>query len=137
MRGGLVLTPSRVHKVARLALESQAISQPPCWFKVIGKNPPPEMLTRTQPVDVNHTVRAKKSKSRKPSKSFQPIPIVYEEDQLRHDFFADHPWELARPRIVLENDGKDGNRCDWSRIKQRGRPLNGERLVIHRIIRYH
>jgi small subunit ribosomal protein S23 len=34
---------------------------------------------------------------------------------------------LARPRIVLENDGKDAQKCDWSRIQQPGRPLTGER----------
>ena len=46
---------------------------------------------------------------------------------MRKEFYGDHPWELARPRIVLENDGRDGQRCNWSQIQQRGRPLNGER----------
>jgi small subunit ribosomal protein S23 len=58
---------------------------------------------------------------------FKPLPIDYEEDALRKEFYSDHPWELARPRIVLEGDGKDGQRVDWSRMQQRGRPLNGER----------
>ena len=58
---------------------------------------------------------------------FKPQLIEYEEDRLRREFYGDHPWELARPRVVLENDGKDGQRCDWSRIQQLGRPLNGER----------
>jgi small subunit ribosomal protein S23 len=58
---------------------------------------------------------------------FKPQPIEYEEDVLRKEFYNDHPWELARPRIVLEDDGKDGQRVDWSRLQQRGRPLNGER----------
>jgi small subunit ribosomal protein S23 len=58
---------------------------------------------------------------------FRPQPIEYEEDHLRKVFYKDHPWELARPRIVLENDGRDGQKCDWSKIQQVGRPLNGER----------
>jgi hypothetical protein len=58
---------------------------------------------------------------------FKPHPIDYEEDRLRKEFYGDHPWELARPRIVLENFGTDGQWCDWSKIQQRGRPLNGER----------
>lgn len=58
---------------------------------------------------------------------FKPQMITYEEDKLRKAFYGDHPWELARPRIILEQDGKDGQRCDWSRIKQPGRELNGER----------
>jgi len=60
---------------------------------------------------------------------FKPQPITYEEDRLRKEFYGDHPWELARPRIVLEQDGKDGQRCDWSRIEQRGKPLNGESVI--------
>jgi hypothetical protein len=58
---------------------------------------------------------------------FKPQPIEYEEDRLRREFYGDHPWELARPRIVLENDGRDGQRCNWEKIQQPGRPLNGER----------
>jgi len=60
---------------------------------------------------------------------FKPQQIVYEEDSIRQDFFRDHPWELARPRILLETDGKDGQKCDWSKLRQPGRPLNGESVV--------
>lgn len=61
------------------------------------------------------------------SRRFRPVQIRYPEDELRAEFFGDHPWELARPRIVLEDDGKDYQRQDWSRIEAPGRPLNGER----------
>jgi small subunit ribosomal protein S23 len=86
-------------------------------------------MTRTQPVQ--HREPSRKSRVRKPSKMFKPQPIQYEEDRLRCEFYGDHPWELARPRIILENDGKDGQRCDWSRIQQTGRPLNGERFGFY------
>ena len=68
-----------------------------------------------------------KSHNKKPSKLFQPLKIKYEEDQLRKEFFRDHPWELARPRIVLEKSGKDFENYDWSRLQQPGRRLDGER----------
>jgi small subunit ribosomal protein S23 len=45
---------------------------------------------------------------------FQPVKVKYEEDKLRWEYFNDHPWELARPRIVLENDGRDSEKWDWS-----------------------
>lgn len=61
---------------------------------------------------------------------FQPQQIRHEEDDLRREFFGDHPWELARPRVLLENDGKDYQRWDWSKPDQTGRPLSGERLVM-------
>ncbi|KAG0652280.1 37S ribosomal [Hyphodiscus hymeniophilus] len=124
---GLNLKPSRVYQTASLLLESNTISQPPPWFKTIGSIPPSEILTRTQPTQ--HRVPNSKPRTRKPSKMFKPQQIEYEEDRLRREFYGDHPWELARPRVVLENDGKDGQRCDWSRIQQPGRPLNGESVV--------
>ena len=46
---------------------------------------------------------------------------------LRREFFKDHPWELARPRILLEDDGKDSQKTDWSRIQQKEKALSGER----------
>lgn len=54
---------------------------------------------------------------------------MYEEDKLRMNFFQDHPWELARPRVILEDDGKDGQKVDWSELDQPGRQLNGERYI--------
>jgi small subunit ribosomal protein S23 len=79
-----------------------------------------------------------KTLKRKASKAFQPLPIAYPEDRLRKEFFADHPWELARPRMVLEDDGKDGQRRDWASIIQESKPLDGERYMprgpsVHRI----
>jgi len=124
---GLNLKPSRVFQTASLLLESQSISQAPPWFKTIGSIPPGEIMTRTQPVQ--HRDSNRKSRTRKPSKMFKPQLIEYEEDRLRREFYRDHPWELARPRIVLENDGKDAQRCDWSRIQQPGRPLTGESVI--------
>jgi small subunit ribosomal protein S23 len=85
---------------------------------------------------------------------FTPLNLTYEEDRLRWEYFNDHPWELARPRVILENDGKDNEKWDWGveldigltrprnattdergrtaeqwemlRESQAGRPLNGE-----------
>lgn len=68
-------------------------------------------------------------KPKKASRLFQPVEIKYEEDQLRKEFFRDHPWELARPRVLVESTGKDFERYDWSRIQQPGKRLDGERCV--------
>ncbi|KAI9872685.1 MAG: mitochondrial ribosomal small subunit component [Pleopsidium flavum] len=101
-------------------------SAPP-WYNIISNVPPAQTLVRTQPIQ--HHEQRKRSKTRKPSKMFQPQTIVYEEDALRKEFFGDHPWELARPRVLLENDGKDGQNDDWSKIGQPGRILDGESVV--------
>lgn len=122
---GLNLKPSRVYQTASALLESQSISQIPPWYTTIGSVPPSAILTRTQPVQ--HRDNNGRPRTRKASKLFKPQAIVYEEDRLRQEFFRDHPWELARPRIVLESDGRDGQRCDWSKMEQPGRALTGER----------
>lgn len=129
------LTPSRVYQRASRLIELKKVgadagvlqSIPP-WFQTIGSLPPGEILTRPQPVQ--HSDVAPKRRTKKPSKMFKPMHISYEEDNLRDNFYSDHPWELARPRVILEQDGKDGQRCDWSKIQQPGRELNGERLVL-------
>lgn len=61
---------------------------------------------------------------------FKPVKIRYPEDGLRTEFFGDHPWELARPRIVLEGDGNNAKNWDWSKIEQRGKKLDGERYYV-------
>lgn len=60
---------------------------------------------------------------------FQPARITYQEDRLRAEFFGDHPWELARPKVIVEDSGNDAKSRDWSKIQQRGKILDGESVV--------
>lgn len=117
--------PLRVHRTASQLFASERTKNLPSWHEVIGTVPPAQTLVRSQPLQ--HQEKPRRPKIRKPSKLFQPQRIVYEEDRLRKEFFGDHPWELARPRVVLENDGKDAERKDWSLISQPDRPIDGER----------
>lgn len=121
--------PSRVYQTATLVQETYkgSTGRPPIppWYTTIGSNPPGEILTRIPAIQ--HRDKVQSRRVRKPSKMFVPQPITYEEDKLRKEFYSDHPWELARPRIILEQDGKDGQKCDWSKIQQPGRQLNAER----------
>lgn len=121
------LRPARVRQSAAMLLSSKRITQQPPWFQIMHDVPPSEMLVRTQPVQ--HVDPPKNKKVRKASRLFQPQRIAYQEDKLRQEFFADHPWELARPRVLVENDGKDHQKWDWSKSSQPGRPSNGERLA--------
>ncbi len=117
--------PLRVHRTASQLLAAERIKHVPPWHEVIGTVPPAQTLVRSQPLQ--HQEKPRRPNIKKPSKMFQPQRIVYEEDTLRKEFFADHPWELARPRVVLENDGRDAERRDWSLVSQPGRPVDGER----------
>lgn len=101
-----------------------AIKSVPRWLKVAESIQPTEVAVRTIPVQLE----APKPGMRKPRRTYRPQKIVYEEDELRQTFFKDHPWELARPRILIEQDGNDALRLDWSKgLVQPGFPLSGER----------
>lgn len=111
--------PQRVHKAVTQLLQIGRISEVPPWYHKMELFPPTERLTRP-------ALQAHRSKNRKRSTMYKPMRISYEEDGLRETFFGDHPWELARPRVVLENDGKDYQRQDWSHMEAPGRQLSGE-----------
>jgi len=113
--------PIRVRQAVKALYDAKHQPYLPQWYKVIGDIPPSETLAR--PLQ-----RAPKAhKTKKPSRMFQPLPITYPEDKLRSDFFGDHPWELARPRLVVEDSGNDSKWHDWSKIIQPGKQLDGER----------
>jgi small subunit ribosomal protein S23 len=142
------LTALRVRQTALRQKANGKITKLPPWVDVVADIPPAQVLVRNQPIQhqlvrqrvktlpgsskpqiVFETDDKHKPKSKKPSRLFQPVEIKYEEDQLRKEFFRDHPWELARPRVVLESSGKDYEKYDWSRLQQRGKKLDGERYV--------
>ncbi|KAI0395000.1 mitochondrial ribosomal protein [Xylariaceae sp. FL0594] len=106
----------------------------PPWHSVLQSIPPSETLTRPLPVQHN----LPNPKARRPSRMFQPQKLVYEEDALRQKFYRDHPWELARPRMILEMDGKDALRYNWSKgLRQPGMPLCGESVVQRQLWMMH
>ncbi|KAK4228926.1 putative 37S ribosomal protein [Podospora fimiseda] len=99
---------------------------PPNRFKAIASIAPAEVLTRPYPIQ--HSNNPKSSK--KPKNLFRPTKIVYPEDRLRTEFYMDHPWELARPRMLLELDGQDARWRRWGRgLMQPGMKLSGENVV--------
>lgn len=117
--------PQRVHQTTTQLLNAERISSTPPWYNVVGSITPAQTLVRTQPVP--HTRPRKGPRTKKASKLFQPQKIGYEEDMLRREFFKDHPWELARPRMIIEDDGRDSHKTDWRQIQQKEKALTGER----------
>jgi small subunit ribosomal protein S23 len=146
--GKLNLTALRVRQTALRQKANGKIVKLPEWVDVIADIPPAQVLVRnpsiqhqylrqrvktlpgsSTPQIVYETEERGRPKQKKPSRLFQPVKIKYEEDELRKEFFRDHPWELARPRVVLETSGKDFEKYDWSRMQQPGKKLDGERCV--------
>ena len=156
--GRINLTALRVRRRALQNLDSRQTNLRPVWLDVVGDIPPAQVFIREQPqshlltrirtkslpplsdgalpgkghvvptqvsVEVIHPRRAKKK-----SRVFQPVHIRYEEDELRKQFFGDHPWELARPRVLLETTGDDAKNADWSKgLQQPGLRIDGESVV--------
>lgn len=132
--GRINLAPIRVRRRA-LANQQTGKHINPVWMDITRDIPPAQILVRKQPQQHPYMkVRAEEIQVR-PSRSsskriFCPNNIKYEEDKLRLRFFTDHPWELARPRIVLEDTGNSHARVDWSKgLRQPGIPLSGESVV--------
>lgn len=102
---------------------SGRILKAPVWLKALERLPPSEILTRPKPIPHHDT----HPRMRKPRNIYKPQRIIHPEDELRRTFFSDHPWELARPRIAVELDGKDAQYVDWSRgLEQPSVQVTGE-----------
>lgn len=150
--------PLRHRSVALQNLDSRRINQTPTWYNALTTVPVSQILVRQRPIphpilkirarqiegedskeveqytltEVQERPHRSKKKSRGKAKLFKPVPISYEEDAIRTLFYSDHPWELARPRMILEQSGDDvnNNKLDWSRgVIQPGKFLNGESCI--------
>lgn len=117
--------PARVYDTATQLLATKRITAKPPWYETIANNTPPQILVRTQPVQ--HT--GHKHATKKRSKLFRPQTIHYPEDDLRKEFFSDHPWELARPRVILEDSGTEYQEKTWESVRPEGNELSGEKYV--------
>lgn len=137
--GRINLTPLRVRRRALANLETRRTATRPVWLDIVGDIPPAQIFIRSQPQqhpspvlrqNRDRSTSHQKLRSRTPSKLFQPVEIRYPEDELRERFYSDHPWELARPRVILEQDQTTGNDVGGSKgVQQRGRPTTGEDVV--------
>ncbi|CAN6647129.1 small ribosomal subunit protein mS23 [Trichomonascus vanleenenianus] len=124
-----------------------AISEP-SWFRVVASHPPTHNLALKthnlkEFVEKEHTfqvgekrkatgtyvTRNKQAYSSRLGHLYRPRKIKYFEDKVRRLFYEQHPWELARPKLVVENDGNDISRQDWSSIYQPTKKLDGENVV--------
>lgn len=121
----------------------------PSWYRVVASHPPTtnlalkahhleEYINQEQKFKVGeerrsrgtYVTRNKQGFSVKPQHLYRPKLIRFVEDKIRQLFYDQHPWELARPKLVVENDGKDAARIkDWSSIYQKNKKLDGESVV--------
>ncbi|CDR39217.1 CYFA0S03e00936g1_1 [Cyberlindnera fabianii] len=126
-------------------LKAGVLSKKPAWLDVVGSNPPnknflhePVAPQEQQTFKLGKGALNKKTDGplyktrqslRKGKNIYKPNKLRFVEDELRQLFFEQHPWELARPKILLENTGADIKTQDWKTIKQLNKALDGESVV--------
>lgn len=136
-------------------LKAGLLREKPAWFNVVGSNPPMTDLTKKAKLfqaenprkDPGESIYQKKNhqyhfnkvqyKTRTSSVDrkhrhdvVSKLPkLHFLEDQLRDVFYHQHPWEFARPKVLVENEGNDNDTCNWSHMLQLSKPLDGESVV--------
>jgi small subunit ribosomal protein S23 len=125
--------PAELTKHVSRLLKGKLLKKPPTWFAAVNAVPPGPSIIRSQNPEVNitgqsvaeqqfiqanrpavHTSIRHKQKNLK-TKAPKPRAIVYPEDRLRRQFYKDHPFELQRPKLLVETT-EGINRTDFSQL---------------------
>ncbi|KAJ3574028.1 hypothetical protein NP233_g2050 [Leucocoprinus birnbaumii] len=103
----------------------------PVWYKAVLQYPPLPLPPRAPPPRTEYDNRTPKPvflpgqrmNLRKPK--LRPLPVHYIEDDIRRQFFRDHPFEAFRPRTLVEGAEIEPEHATtgqaWTRLRQRGR----------------
>lgn len=131
-------------------LKAGLLTKVPAWYDIVSRVPPTKRFTRdpklTNPsndeylgelkefdmhidegLKIYKTRASNKDKEVATSSMYKAPLLEYAEDRLRDLFYHQHPWELSRPKILVENNVDE---CyDWSHIQQLNKSLDGESVV--------
>jgi len=139
----------RTAALLRADRRTPAATVEPIWYRVVLANPPThQILPRLRKLETQleqdrfrydrssktregFFVTRNKQRYNTSGKHLYRLPkLGYQEDRIRHLFYTNHPWELARPRNMIENEAHTpASQLDWSTIYQDSIPLSGESVV--------
>ncbi|KAH7930523.1 hypothetical protein BV22DRAFT_1054653 [Leucogyrophana mollusca] len=128
---------SQVHKQAARLLRAEYIKREPAWFKAVLDHPPLPLPPKAPPVRAEIEERLERRHLRpnaklRPPKN-HPLPIFYLEDEVRRQFFRDHPFEAFRAVSLVEGGAVEDEHPikgkEWTRLGQRGRNPTPEDAV--------
>ncbi|KAF9015570.1 mitochondrial ribosomal protein S25-domain-containing protein [Cyathus striatus] len=126
---------SQVHKQASRLMLGGILKHEPIWFKAVLDYPPlplpPKIPSpRTQYDQMMSSPNTSRKRHPQPTR---PIPIQYLEDEIRRQFFLDHPFEAFRPRTLVESakieDPHHIHGVSWTRLRQRGSNPSSEDAI--------
>ena len=126
--------PTKLEQHATNLLKGNLLKKAPVWLHAVRAIPPGPSIIRSRNPNANLSAQTdiekqlfsntqnntQKSTTRHKQKHLRtrpprPAPIVYPEDRLRRQFYKDHPFELARPQVLVEN--RLGlNRTDYTQL---------------------
>lgn len=123
----------------------------PAWYKAVAYNPPKYAFDKKVRAEVLEKIKQEeitslnaineklhngfyvtriKNRNIKAKKLLGAQTLTFIEDDLRLLFYKQHPWELADPKNLIENENTLGNEnFDWSHLRQWGKKLDGESVV--------
>lgn len=123
--------PTQIAKHVSNLIKGNLVKKPPVWLSVVQNIPPGPSIIRSQNPEVNvsgqtdieqqllskpaQPKRLRHSQKHLRTPPPRPRAIVYPEDKLRRQFYKDHPFELSRPKVLVEND-LGINRTDYSKL---------------------
>ncbi|KAL1697548.1 mitochondrial ribosomal protein S25-domain-containing protein [Schizophyllum commune] len=131
---------NQVHKQAARLMRGGGMDKEPKWYQSVlafpplplpGKMPATRSAFDAKPRDVD-AFYSNRSKQQ-PNTTPHPLTIYYLEDDIRRQFFRDHPFETFRPTTLVE-----GKRIAapnpvtgkmWTRLRQRGHNPRAEDAV--------
>lgn len=139
---------TRVLQRTSMYLQRGALTQKPMWFDVVGAHPAGMDLTKKpatllakqrhadpaealykQNKDFFKTSNTADERRQKNNHLNRVAKVQLVEDELRNAFYHQHPWEFARPKNLVETHGDEISKCDWLRMLQLYKPLDGESVV--------
>ncbi|KAF7721736.1 mitochondrial ribosomal small subunit component [Apophysomyces ossiformis] len=131
-------------------IKGNLIKEPPLWLPVLQAIPPGPSIIRSQNPEVNISAQtalekewtvkdtltpARHKQKHLKTRAPRPRAIVYPEDRLRKQFYKDHPFELAKPKILVEDDS-GLNRTDFSQLLLPGmdpNEIDGETVIKYQL----
>ncbi|KAL9716548.1 mitochondrial ribosomal small subunit component [Leucoagaricus gongylophorus] len=122
---------NQVHQQVSRLMRADFIQKEPVWYQAVLQYPPVPLPARAPPSRTEYDNRIPKPPYAPGQRTNlkrirnKPLPIQYLEDDLRRQFFRDHPFEAFRPRTLVEGMGVEPPHSisgeAWTRLRQRGR----------------
>ncbi|KAF5385525.1 hypothetical protein D9757_005433 [Collybiopsis confluens] len=115
-----------VHQQVSRLMRGELVKEP-VWYSAVLENPPLPLPPKAPPARTAFDLKQLKSATKLKLRPYdpKPLPVYYLEDDIRRQFFRDHPFEAFRPVTLAEGQGIQPESSimgtEWTRLRQRGR----------------